>query len=245
MAYTAAQICTRAAAQAKLSGGLTAAGQYLNIVLSELAQTYDFDVARGTYNGQFNPSSTTTAAYPNNTPGSGPYALPADYLRVDQDEAIWFLNGVPYPMVAVDLSEYDAKVQTAGLQSYPLIFATDLSATPPVFIVWPPASGTYTVMFRYRRQMPDITTPETSAAVPWFPSQNYLITRVAGELMKESGDERWRAFLGDGPEGAQGILERYLQLANDKSDRAQTIKLDERKFRPSLAKLANTKTIYW
>lgn len=245
MAYTAAQICTRAIAQANGKGAPVAAGQYLNLALQELCQTYDFDVARGTATGQFNPSSTTTSSYPNNVAGSGPYNLPADYLRVDQDEAMWFLNGVPYPMIPCDLSEYDAKVQTAGMQDYPLIFATDLSASPPVFIVWPPSSGTMTYMFRYRRQMPDITSPETSSTVPWFPNQNYLITRVAGELMKESGDDRWRSFLGEDPSGAQGILKRYLDLANDKSDRAQTIKLDRRRFGPNFARLPNTKALYF
>lgn len=241
---TSQQICTRAVAQAKGQGGLTAAGQYLNVVLSELTQNYDFQIAMGTYVGNFNPSSTTVAAYPNNTPGSGPYPLPTDYLRVLKDEAIWFLNGVPYPMIAVDLSEYDAKVQTAGLQSYPLIFATDLSSTPPQFIVWPPASGTYQVMFRYMRQMPNITSPETSSAIPWFPCQTYLIRRVAGEMMFESGDTRFEVALGDSPSGAQGILDRYLKMDNDSGDRAQTITLDRRKFSANFGRLQNTKTIY-
>ena len=245
MALTASQIVTRAYSQAKSKGALAVAGQYLNAVLQELCQTYDFDVARKTYVGNFNPQSTTTAAYPNNTPGSGPYALPSDYLRVDKREAMWFLNGVPYPMIASDLWEYDAKVQQAGMQSYPLIFATDLSASPPVFIVWPPASGTYQVMFRYRAQMPDIATPETSSVVPWFPQQNYLITRVAGELMKESSDTRWKDFLGEGNEGAQGILNRYLEMDNDTSDRAQTIDLDARRFGNNFSRAKNTKTIYF
>ena len=258
MAYTSAQIVTRAVAQAKAKGGTVAAGQYLNLVLQELCQTYDFDVARGTYVGNFNPNSTTTTNYPNNTPGSGPYPLPAQYLRCDPNESMWFLNGVPYPMVAVDLSEYDAKVQQAGMQSYPLIMATDLAASPPVFIVWPPASGTYTVMFRYRAQMPDIgsgvtfnwwnsgsQTPDISTTVPWFPQQNYLITRVAGEMAKEAGDTRWMELLGDRPHGAQGILERFLEMANDRSDRSTTIGLDGRKFSRNFQRLQNTKTIYY
>lgn len=242
---TSAQICTRAVAQAKGQGGASAAGQYLNVVLSELSQTYDFQIAMGTYVGNFNPNSSTTASYPNNTPGSGPYNLPSDYLRVIKDEAIWFLNGVPYPMIAVDLAEYDEKVQQAGMQSYPLIFATDLSASPPVFIVWPPASGTYQVMFRYMRQMPNITTPETSSTIPWFPCQSYLIRRVAGEMMFESGDTRFKDALGDGPEGAQGILDRYLKMDNDSGDRAQSISLDRRRFSPGWARLANTKSVYF
>jgi len=62
--------------------------------------------------------------------------LPVDYLRVSgssgsqgsQRSTFWYLNGVPYPMVPVDLAEFDMQVQQAGLQSYPWLWATDMSA---------------------------------------------------------------------------------------------------------------------
>lgn len=255
---TSQQICLLAATQSKTNGGTLRAGQYLNMVLQELCQTYDMGVAKQTFTSTLSPTLVSTTYYPNNTAGSGPYPLPSNYLRVDKDEAIWFLNGVPYPMTAVDMSEFDAQVQQAGMQSYPAIFATDFQTVPPQFVVWPPSSGAYTLMFRYQAQMSDIgsgitqqtwnpgtSSPELSATVPWFPNTNYLITRVAGEMMKESGDERWKEFLGDGPHGAQGILDRYLEMKDDRNDRSRRVKLDSRRFGANYSRLPVTKAVGW
>ncbi len=246
MAQTAAQICDLARQQAKCPGYVTQSGQLLNIILSDLCETYDLDAAKGTFSFNFNPGLVTTSVYPNVTPGGGPYPLPADFLRmVDEKDAMWFLLGVPYPMIPCDLSEYDNFVQQAGLQSYPYIFATDMSQAPPNLLVWPPASGAYPCMIRYRRQMPDITTPETSSTVPWFPNQNYLTTRLAGELMRITNDDRWQATLDESASGAQGVLNRYLKLKDDHTNRAQTVKLDRRQFGRAWSRLRDTKTIGW
>lgn len=246
MPLQAQQIVALALQDASAPGYTSQGGQLLNVILQELCQTYDLDAAKGTYSFNFNPGLITTNVYPNVTPGGGPYPLPSDYLRmVDEKDAIWFLQGVPYPMIPCDLSEYDNLVQQAGLQSYPYIFATDMSQSPPNLLVWPPASGAYPCTIRYRRQMPDIVSPESSTTVPWFPNTQYLRTRLAGEVMKITGDDRWKDFLGDGPFGAQGILERFLQLKDDTSDRAQTVKLDRRRFRTNISRLPNTKTVGW
>jgi hypothetical protein len=246
MALQAQQIVAQACAMVGVPGYTALAGQQLNYILSDLCQTYDIDQAKGTFNFNFQPGLITDSVYENITPGGGPYPLPGDYLRaVDEKSFVWFLQGVPYPMIPCDLSEYDNLVQQAGLQSYPYIAATDMSQTPPTMVVWPPASGAYPVQIRYRRQMPDIATPETSAVVPWFPNTTYLVTRLAGELMKIADDLRWKDFLGDGDYGAQGILRRFLLLCNDASDRAQTVKLDRRIFRNQLNRLPNTKNIGW
>ena len=250
MPLTSAQLLTRARFIAKTPGWTQQSGQYLNVVLQELAQDYDLDVAKGTINFTFNPSLISTSVYPNITPGGGPYPLPADFLRmVDDKDAMWFLLGVPYPMIPCDLSEYDNLVQQAGLTSFPYVFATDMSQSPPNLVVYPPPSGAFPVMVRYRRQMPDIVTPETSSTVPWFPNQNYLITRVAGELMKEAGDSRYTEYLGDGsverPGLAAGILRLYLTMKDDDTNRAKTVKLDRRSFGRSYNTLPNTKTVGW
>lgn len=246
MALTYTQIVTLACQIAKVPGMVSQAGQMLNMILSDLCQTYDFDVAKGTYTFNFNPGLVTTSVYPNIQPGGGPYPLPADYLRmVDDKDAMWFLLGVPYPMISCDLSQYDNLVQQAGLQSYPYIFATDMSQSPPNLLVWPPASGAYPCMIRYRKQMPDETTPETSPNVPWFPNTTYLKTRLAGELMQISGDSRADTFLGGTDQGAQGILQRYLKLADDRSARAQTVSLDRRRFANNFSRLSDTKSIGW
>lgn len=246
MALTAAQIVSLALQDAKAPGFTVQGGQLLNVILSELCQNYDLDLAQGTFSFNFNTGTPPSPTYPNAQPGAGPYNLPADFLRmVDDKDNIWFLNGVPYPMIPCDLSEYDNFVQQAGMQAYPYIFATDVSQSPPVMLVWPPPSGNFLCTFRYRRQMPDITSPESSPVVPWFPNSQYLRTRLAGEVMKITDDDRYKDFLGDSASGAQGILNRYLKMKDDATNRAKSVNLDRRQFSSPWSKLPNTKTIGW
>jgi len=227
---------------AKCPGYTQQAGQMLNAILDELCQTYDFALARGTVYFTFDTGSVSTN--PNVQNGSA-YTLPADFLRADKDGVFWTLNGVPYPLIAIDLSEFDRTVQQAGLQSYPYWYATDVSVSPAVMYIYPPPSANYPVTLRYQRQMPDIAAPELSTDYPWFPNPTYLITRLAGEMMKLTDDGRWQAFLGDGPEGAQGILDRYLKMKDDSTNRAMTVSLDRRRFGTQFGTLPNTKTIGW
>lgn len=244
MPMQAQQIVNLACSIAKVPGYTAYAGSLLNSVLQEIAQTYDFDAAKGTYNFNFNPS-VTGGPLQNVTPGGGPYPMPSDYLRAERGDVMWFLLGVPYLMIPIDPAEYDQQVQQAGLQSYPYWFTVLMDQSPPLMYVYPPASGAYPVMVRYRKQMPDITTPETSTTIPWFPFDNYLVTRLAGELMKIADDSRWQAFLGTGPEGAQGILDRILKMVDDKGDRAQRVTLDRRRFGPRYSTLPSTKLVGW
>jgi hypothetical protein len=73
--------------------------------------------------------------YPGNQFGSGPYLLPVDYLRLSgssgstgaQRSFIWWLQGVSYPVIPMDLAEFDLQVQQAGLQSFVWLSATDMS----------------------------------------------------------------------------------------------------------------------
>lgn len=250
MPLTAAQLVTLACQTARCPNFTSQGGQLLNSILSDLCQTYDFDVVKGTFNFNFNPGLVTTPNdFPNMAAGGGPYALPADYLRAVKDEVLWFLQGVPYPMIPVDLSEFDWQVQQAGNQAYPFLWATDISQSPPVAVVWPAPSGAYPVMVRYYRQMPDIATPETSTTVPWFPNQRYLLKQLSGMLMELTNDSRSQTFLGDGDPnnpGAQAILRNYLKLKDDKSDRAQRVTMDRRRFnRGNYSSLPNTKRVGW
>lgn len=246
MALTCQQIVTLATQIAKCPGYTSQAGQLLNMILGDLCDTYDFAAARKTYYFNFNPS--LVAAVGNSIYGSGPYPLPADYLRAIEGEVFWTLQGVVYNMIPVDLAEFDHMVQQAGIQSYPYIFATDTSlndnATPVVYVYAPP-SGAYPVTVRYFAKMPDITTPETSSTVPWFQNTAYLKTRLAGELMQLTGDDRAAEWLGESPTGAQGILNRFLKNKDDNSNRAMQIKLDRRSFGRPYNNLPNTKTVGW
>lgn len=232
MPLSASQLVALATQAAGVPGWTSQAGQLLNMILSDLCQTYDLDVARGTVVL----SITAGSAF-------GPYLLPPDYLRADPGEVFYTLNSVPYPLTSVDLSEFDALTQQGGIASYPDFYATDMSQAPPVIFFWPPPNQVLPVTIRYRRQMPDIATPEQSSTTPWFPNQDYLLTRLTGELMKLADDERASRFLGEGPDGAQGILDRYLKLKDDKSSRTETVKLDPRRFGQAFNRLPGTKVI--
>lgn len=249
MPLTAAQICTRAASIARVPGFTSQAGQSLNLVLQELCQDYDFDLAKTTYSFNFNPAqlNSLNQAYQN---------LPADFLRSIRNESFYIINGVPYPLIDIDQAEGDMLVQQSN-QSYPIFYWTDMTlagkvndgSAVPVMLFWMTPSGAYPMTVRYFRQMPDITTPETSSAIPWFTNQNYLITRVAGELMRDADDERQTAYLSYDedryPDGAGSILRRYLRMKDDKGARAQTVQLDRRRFGRAFDRLKNTKTIGW
>ena len=239
---SAQDICTRARSIAKCPGYTVQSGQWLNIILEDLAQTYDFDVIKSTYNFNFNTGGFT---------GVGPYPLPANWYRGIDDDIFYVVDGVPYSMINIELDEYDRLVQNAGLASYPEFYATDISQSPPVMYVWPPASGAFPVTARYFKQPTSITAPETSASIPWFPNTLYLVTRLAGELMKDTDDPRWERYLGsedprlDTEGSASSILRKYLKLKDDRGGKAYRVKLDRRLFRRSFDRLPNTKTIGW
>ena len=251
MPLTAAQICARAASIARVPGFTSQAGQSLNVVLQELCQDYDFDICKNTYAFNFNPSqlNSLSQCFQN---------LPTDFLRSIRNECFYVIMGVPYPMIPLDQAEGDMLVQLSNNQSYPIFYWTDLSGSGatnngvtgvPVMLFWMVPSGAYPATLRYYRQQPDIVTPETSTTIPWFPNQNYLITRVAGELMKDADDERFVAYLSDDkdqhPVGAGCILRDYLKMKDDNENRAKIVQLDRRRFGRAFDRLKNTKTIGW
>lgn len=239
---TAAQICSLARETAKCPGYTTQSGQLLNVILEELAQDYDFDVIKGAYSFSFN--SVTGV-------GSGPYTLPVDWYRGIDKDILYTIDGVPYPMVNISLTEYHNLVQQSGLASYPTAYATDMSQSPPVMYVWPPASGGFPVTAGYFKASPTITTPETSVTIPWFPSTQYLLRRLAGELMAVTNDERMDRFLGsedpalDTQGSAASILRKYLKMKDDMGGKVNTVQLDRRLFGRNFSRLPNTKTIGW
>lgn len=237
----AQQIVALSCQIAKAPGFTSQAGQFLNTVLSELCQDYDFEIIRQTYNFTF----STSAAGLGYAPGSGPNVMPTDLVRVYRNGSFYQISQVPYPLIGVKQEEFDRFVQQPGLQSYPYMFYVDVSTSPPGLYVWPPASGAYPATVRYQPQKPNITTPESSTTVPWFPNTNYLITRVAGELMKLTNDDRTEAYLGEGPGGAKGILTSYLKMKDDPETAVKTVTLDRRRFGSGTDRLRNTKTIGW
>lgn len=105
----------------------------LNSVLDFLAETIDFAKATKTFQFTFAPQLITQGA--GNIVTAAPNPLPIDYLRVQtsggstgaQRSTKWYLNGVPYDMIEIDLTEWDDQVQQAGIQSYPYYCAKDMS----------------------------------------------------------------------------------------------------------------------
>lgn len=246
MPLSAQQICTLALQYTATPGYTAQAGMLLNAILSDLAQTYDFEQNAKTFSFTFD----TSTVYQQNVAGAGPNILPADYLRAKNRENIYYIQGVRYVLIIVEQWEFDQLVQTSGWNSYPSIGYADLALSAPFLgqkglMVWPPASGSYPVQIRYYSQPVDITTPQASATVPWFPNQNYLITRLAGELMKISDDERYKEFLGDGDQGALGILRKFLELKDDPEGKVKRVDLDRRFFGPSFRNLKDTKQVGW
>ena len=247
MPLTAAQIVTLALQDAKCPGFTSQGGQFLNAALQDYCQLYDLEAALGTYNFSFNTGGFN---------GSGPYPLPADYLRTrvqdGKDEFFYTLNGVPYPLIQCTLTEYDWMVQTPGFQNFPYYYATDLSPVtlgqPASLKVWPPASGSYPCVMRYFRLMPDIVTPEVSAVVPWFTNTMILQRDVAGRLMGLTGDSRQADYLADDdqhPLGVGNLMRKYLRNIEDREGAVHTVGRDRRRWGRSFDLLKNTKTIGW
>jgi len=202
------------------------AGQLLNNILLELAQDYDLSLTINTT------QLTLTGSGPNN--GTGPYLLPLNYLRSCSKDLTYYISGVPYLLVQITLAQFDLLILTQGVASYPTNYCTDISplatGSAPYLYVYPPPVGSLTLQVRYYGSFPDITTPETSTQIPWFPNQTYLKTRLAGELMAITGDQRQEQYLGDGPQGSIGILRRFLNLQGDREDTGSQIILDPRNF---------------
>lgn len=229
---------------AKCPGMVTQGGQFLNATLQDLCQGYDLDAALGTFTFTFNSATGQ---------GSGPYTLPADYLRTQvkdgKDEFFYTIQGVPYPLIQVTKAEYDWLVQTPGFQSYPYNYATDLSQSPAQLFVWPPSSGSFPAVLRYYKLMPDIVTPETSTTVPWFLNTEILITSTAGRLMAITGDQRYEAYMSEDverfPTSWKAKLSVYLKNVEDREGAVHTVGRDRRRWGRPFDQLKNTKNIGW
>jgi hypothetical protein len=89
--------------------------------------------------------------------------------------------------------------------------------------------------------MPDITTPETSTTVPWFPNQQTLLHSLTAALMELADDDKADDFRAKADEA----LRKYLKMKDDPDGRAKLITLDRRQFGRSFNRLPNTKLIGW
>jgi hypothetical protein len=122
-----------------MAGYIIDALDALNSALDFLTETIDLAKATKTFNFTFAPNLVTAGAGNIVTAAANP--LPIDYLRVQtsggstgaQRSTKWYLNGVPYDMIEIDLTEWDDQVQQAGIQSYPYYCAKDMSGGSILF----------------------------------------------------------------------------------------------------------------
>lgn len=241
---TAAQVISLAANIAKCPGyatpvGSSIAGAMLNEILEELYNDFDFEINRGIFNFTFNSVAGN---------GGGPYNLPANYLRGMKDGVFYTIDNVPYKMIPITLPEYDSFNKDPSLASFPTYYTTDMSSTPPTMFFWVPPGGSFPVTVRFYGSQPAILNPETSAQIPWFPSSMYLKTRLAGELMEATNDDRAVRYLGDGtpqnPGKARLILDKVLIMKDDPEGVVKQVSLDRRNFRNrKIGDLPNTKVV--
>lgn len=217
--FNCSQIVTRACAIAKAPGFREQCGQYLDSLLDDLQQTYDFDYIRQTITLNIDSSSAS-------------YDLPdpADetvfgYLRAR--EVFYSVNGTIFWCDQISLEKYDTLFQGPGISNYPYWFATDISASPPIMLFYPPPAQPLSVTVRYQPRMPEIEDIPNSTETPWFRNQRYLITKLAADLMQETDDARADRYY----KRAEDMLRLITTMDDDDEGYAKSVKLDPLKFK--------------
>ncbi|PRF97460.1 hypothetical protein C6Q14_28375 [Burkholderia ambifaria] len=221
MAYLQAQqIVARACAVAKCPGFIQQGGIYLNMVLEDLWLHRELKINRAT-------EFVTVQA--NNY---GPFTLPLNYLR--PYDLFFQQNNLPYFLHPISTEEWDQEFKDPSIANYPYEFMTILydettaqaNQSAGQLFIYPQSSGQITLTHRYMVKQPDITTPETSSVIPWFPDQQYLIKATAVELMGETDDTRqelWRAQ-------CEAMLRTHLIMEGDEQQVVKSVRLDPRRF---------------
>lgn len=219
MSQTAADIVKTACQIAKVPGYLSYAGSLLNGILEELWQVNNFAFSR----------QKTAVDCTQAQPQDG-YLLPSDHQRTL--EVFYVVNDAPQAVTQVPIEQYDGLFQGASLSSYPQMYCVDVAQAPNTILFYPRPPLAVSVTIRYLPQKPDIVTPETSAEVPWFPGRLYLTTRLAGELMMISDDQRRDSFL----KSAEGMLSKFLIMGeDDRENYVRRVRLDPLAFKTSSA----------
>jgi hypothetical protein len=110
----------------------------------------------------------------------------------------------------------------------------------PRLYVYPGPANSFPARYRYQRLMPPI---QDTGVIPWFTDQGYLLERLTAELMVTTDDTRRKEMLMISRER----LGHYEIFEGDKTNRAQTVLLDNNRFGPgsNWGKLNNTKLIGW
>jgi hypothetical protein len=236
---SAQTICLRACNVASVPGMVAIAGDFLNVILDDLKSNRDLKINR----------VTTTLAITSGT-GYGPYALPPDYLRTyDLFYAIAAAGGGQNAqgeivmLNPITMEQMDAEIKNPQISNYPYEFATDMSTQAQVWsgasqgvgtltsagqlFVYPATNGSISLTFRYMVDQPDMVNPSTSAQIPWFRFDKYLITALAAQMMGVARDDRKAEFEAD----AEKLLAPFLLQEGDEQRSVKAVRLDPRHFR--------------
>lgn len=239
---TSAQMIALACQAAKVPGYTVQAGQFLNARLVQFALTQDLDIVRRFFQFQTAIGST------------GPYFLPANYLRARQ--VYYYLNGISYDLDQKDIKEFNRLYQGPGLSDYPYLYATDVAGSmlpppgmttqipnpntnvpAPVIYLYPQPVVDLQIEILYMDTAVEIANPQTSATVPWFPDQRMLLHAIIEDLMMLTDDTRAK----DIQMKTENQIRSYLQMDNDKEQRADKVQLDTANFRTSRRSIRPTK----
>lgn len=221
MAYlTSQQIVSLACSIAKCPGFVTQGGQFLNMTLEDLWLHRDLKINRVT---EF--ITVQANLY-------GPFTLPLNYLRTY--DLFFEQNNLPYFLNPISTQEYDQEFKDPSIANYPYEFMTILtdettsqaSGSAGNLFIYPQSSGAITLTHRYMVKQPDITAPESSTVIPWFPDQDYLITATAARLMQITDDARRDKFLAD----MDKMLRIHIIMEGDEQQVVKSVRLDPRRF---------------
>jgi hypothetical protein len=216
MPYSASQLVSLAGQICDVPGRVSQIGQFLNMILADYAQTMDEDVVRQTTTLNIGPQAVIPYANP----------LPSNYLRAY--DVFYLVQGEPFYVTQMELDEFDKLFTGQGIDNYPERFATDMSQSPPAMYFYPPPAIPLAVTIRYRPQTSDITTPETSATIPWFPNQRALLKDLCVDTMMLSDNPQRGALL---EKEVERRMNKYLIMSDDKEGYSQQVKLDPNTFR--------------
>lgn len=230
MSLTCAQIVTEALAISKSPGFLVQGGRALNFVLDDLAMHRNLKV---------NCKLTSIAVTTNNR---GPYSLPATYLRLYS--LSYIAGGNRHFLIPSNLIQFDVDSSSVTGTGDPMEWATDLSPVGDggvgLLYITPAPNANLSLDLRYMIKRAQVTSPESSAATPWFEDQDYLVQATAMRMMRVTDDSRYETFV----LMCDKLLSTHLLTEGDEQQVVKSVKLDPRMFRMH-RNLSATKTDPW
>lgn len=235
MALTSQSIIVDACQIAKCPGMTLQAGDFLNEILSTMAQDYDFPEAEQLAQFPIGPllGTGTSPAQPFQF---YPLVLPDGAVYLRTKEAFYNQSGVIFFLNQLRQDQYDQLFQGQGISNYPYWYVVDTSTPVPQVGFYPPPNISLTMFVRAQFQPADIVDPVSTPTVPWLRNRRFLVTRLAADLMQLTGDSRRAEF----DESATVQLDKYLKMIGDRENVATTVKLDPLRFRNPMG-LAPTK----